>query len=337
MALADLNQIRTLVRQLTRTPSPNQISDTELDQNINTFVLYDFPQSLRLYNLRSTFTFYTEPNVDVYSTNTTDNTNALFNFKNKIVAIHPQIYIAGVPVFYTQDRDVFFGTYPIYNAIFNQVAIANGTTGPFTGTLTGLPILQNNVIFSTVTTNNTAMTLIDYPQNGATGLIGYQNIVPTTLVNFGTVNYLTGVFSVTFPNNTVNGNVITGETVPYQPGKPYAILYYDQEFTIRPVPDKAYSVQMQVDVMPTELLNASQEPNLAQWWQYIAYGAARKVFQNKSDFDGVSNIDPEFKRQEGLVLSSTATIMANDRSKTIYNQSNGIGNGFGWGPLGFPY
>ena len=144
------------------------------------------------------------------------------------------------------------------------------------------PILQNNVIFSTVTTNNTAMTLVDYPQNGEFGYLGYQNIAATALANFGQIDYITGDFTVSFPANTINGNVVSAEVVPYQAGMPTAILYYDQEFTVRPVPDKAYSVQMQVDILPTQLLLAGDNPNINQWWQFYAYGAALKVLQDRA-------------------------------------------------------
>lgn len=337
VANSSLAEIRRKVRRLTRSPSENSLTTTELDQYINTFVLYDFPQHVRLYNLRSTFTFYTQPNVDVYETESTDVNDALYDFKNRVIAIHPQVYIAGVPVFYTQDRDYFYGTYPVYNFIINQAALADGTTGPFTGTLDTLPILQNNVIFSTITTNNTAMTLVDYPQNGESGLLGYANTTPTVLANFGSINYLTGVFSVTFPALTINGNVITVETVPYQAGKPSAILFYDQKFTIRPVPDKVYSVTMQVDIMPTELLSSGQSPDIQQWWQYIAYGAAMKVLQDKADLDTVQLHMPEFKKQEQLVLTATSTILANERSKTIYTNEGGQGLGFGYGAIGWPF
>ncbi len=337
MASSTLLEIRKKVRRLTRSPSINILSTEELDQYINTFILYDFPQHVRLYNLRSTFTFYTQPNVDVYETESTDTNDALYNFKNKIIAVHPQVYIAGVPVFYTQDRDYFYGTYPAYGFIQNQVAVADGTTGPFTGTLTALPVLQNNVIISTVTTNNEAMTLVDYPINGQSGYLGYPNTPATSVINYGTINYLTGVFSVTFPQLTVDGNVITAETVPYQAGKPNSILFYDQKFTVRPVPDRAYAVTMQVDVMPTELLTSGQEPNLQQWWQYIAYGAAMKVLQDRADLDTVAMHMPEFKKQEQLVLTSTATTLANERSKTIYNTNNGISQRWGLPGAGWPY
>jgi len=344
MANATLTAIQQKVRRLTRSPSSNILSDSELNEYINTFILYDFPQHLRLYNLRSTFTFYTQPNVDVYSTETDDPNNTLYNFKNKIQAVHPQAFISGIPAFFTQWRDVFYGYYPQFNSISNRVATADGTTGAFLGKLSSIPVLQNNVIFSTIDENNIAMTFIDYPLSSTDsnefGILGYPNTPVSSPFDpnaFGSINYLTGEFSVSFPRNTVQGNPITAETIPYQAGKPIAILYYDQQFTIRPVPDKAYAIQLEVDLRPTELINTSDVPNLEQWWQYIAYGAAKKVFEDRSDLDSVQLIMPEFLKQEQLVQRSTLTVQANERTVTIYTQGKSYGIGWGFGPGGWPY
>lgn len=341
MALSTLSEIRKKVRRLTRSPSDNILSNADLDQYINTFILYNFPQSIRAYNLRSTFTFYTQPNVDVYETEPTDVTNALYNFKNKVVAIHPTVYISGVPAFYTQSVDEFYGNYSKYKQITNQVGITDGTVGPFTGTIPGGPLLQRNVMLSTIDVNDVARTVVDWPFVGTgagagnnVGLLSYPNTPVTSAFDanaLGFVNYLTGQYEVEFPTGTVDGNVITAATVPYQAGQPTSMLFYDQKFTLRPVPDKAYSVEMQVDIRPTELLSQNQEPNLAQWWQYIAYGAAKLVFEDRMDLDSVGQIYPEFKRQQEMVLSSTATTLANERTSTIYTQGSRWNYGW-WGP-----
>src|SRR5580765_2325949 len=99
MANSTLAAIQQKVRRLTRSPSLQQLSDADLNQYINTFILYDFPEHLRLFSLRTTLTFYTQPFIDVYETNTIDPTNPLYNFKNKYLTVHPTIYVAGRPVF----------------------------------------------------------------------------------------------------------------------------------------------------------------------------------------------------------------------------------------------
>lgn len=347
MAVATLEAIRKKFRLLTRTPSPELISDADIDEYVNTFILYDFPEHLRLYTLRSTFTFYTQPNVDVYESMPIGTVgNNLTDFKNLIIAIHPPIYLAGVPGFYTQQRNIFFGMYPFFNTIADQVVRGDGTMGPFSGNvfngLTSVPpnsagVLQNNVIFSSIGADNVSQILIDYPISGELGNLNIQNVDGVNITPLGFINYLTGDYEFTFPSATVAGAAITASYVTYQTGKPLAILYYDQKFTVRPVPDKTYAIQFEADVRPTQLLQTADVPQLEQFWQYIAYGAAKKRFEDQSDLDSVQLIMPEFKMQESLVLRATLTIAANERTQTIYTQGKWYGTGGAWWGGGWPY
>ena len=346
MASATLQAIKTKVRRLTRSPSLSQITDDELTDYINTFILYDFPEHLRLFTLRSLLTFYTQPGVDVYETNTTVKTDPLYNFKNKYVAVHPPVYIAGVQVFYTQWRDVFYGIWTQTNTISDTLLRGNNSVGPFTNSIVApnppYPfILQESVNFNCLDTNGTSMIMVDVPITNTIGNLTPADVplVPpydTTQNPNNYINYQTGQFVLTFANNTQNMATIWFEGILYQPGKPIAILYYDSKFTIRPVPDKTYAVQIEVDVRPTELINNTDIPELEQWWQYIAYGAAKKIFEDRMDLDSVQLLLPEFKTQESLVLRATLTQQANERTVTIYSQ--GKSYGFGWfGSGGWPY
>ena len=80
MAYATLQAIQTKVRRLTRSPSESQLSTVDLNNYINTSILYDFPEHLRLFKLRTVLTFYTHPYQDVYYTNPTDQDDPLYNF-----------------------------------------------------------------------------------------------------------------------------------------------------------------------------------------------------------------------------------------------------------------
>ena len=346
MANATLQAIRTKIRRITRSPSLSQISDSQLDEYINTFILYDFPEHLRLFSLRTLLTFYTQPGVDVYDTNTTIPTDPLYNFRNKYVAVHPPVYIAGIQSFYTQWRDVFYGYYPQTNTIADTLLRGNNSSGPFTGTIaaphSGIPfILQGNVNFNCLDTSGTSMIMVDVPISNTIGNLTQANapLVPPydTIQNPNNyINYVTGEYVITFPNVTQNLATVWFEGILYQPGKPLCVLYYDDKFTIRPVPDKTYTVQLEVDVRPTELINSTDVPYLEQWWQYIAYGAAKKIFEDRMDMDSVQLIMPEFKQQERLVLRTTLVQQANERTVTIYTQ--GKNYGFGWfGSGGWPY
>jgi hypothetical protein len=346
MANSTLQAIRTKVRRITRSPSLSQISNGQLDEYINTFILYDFPEHLRLFSLRTLLTFYTQPGVDVYDTNTTVTTDPLYNFKNKYVAVHPPVFMAGIQCFYTQWRDVFYGYYPQTNTISDTLLRGNNSSGPFSGTIaapsTGLPfILQESVNFNCIDTNGTSMIMVDVPISNIIGNLTQANVplVPpydTTQDPNNYINYVTGEYVISFPAITADMATIWFEGILYQPGKPLCMLYYDDKFTIRPVPDKTYSIQLEVDVRPTELINSTDVPQLEQWWQYIAYGASKKIFEDRMDMDSVQLIMPEFKTQERLVLRTTLTQQANERTVTIYTQGKQFG--FGWfGGSGWPY
>ena len=346
MANSTLQAIRTKTRRITRSPSLSQLSNEQLDEYINTFILYDFPEHLRLFSLRTVLTFYTQPGVDVYDTNTSVTTDPLYNFKNRYVAVHPPVYMAGIQAFYTQWRDVFYGYWPQTNTISDTLLRGDGTTGPFSGRIsdpsTGLPfVLQRSVNFNCLNTDGTSMIMVDVPINNQIGNLTQADVplVPpfdTTVDPNNFINYVTGEYTITFPQITETASVIWFEGILYQPGKPLGMLYYDEKFTIRPVPDKTYSIQIEADVRPTELINSTDVPQLEQWWQYIAYGAAKKIFEDRMDLDSVQLIMPEFKQQERLVLRTTLTQQADERTVTIYTQ--GKNYGFGWfGPGGWPY
>lgn len=348
MADATLQAIRTKVRRLTRSPSIAQLENSQLDEYINTFILYDFPEQLRLFSLRTTLTFYTQPGVDVYDTNTTVATDPLFNFKNKYVAVHQPMYIAGVPAFYTQWRDVFYGYWPQTNTISDTLLRGNNGPGPFTSTViappVGVPpypfILQRSVNINCLNTLGTSMVMVDIPISNQIGNLTEANVplVPPfdTVQNPNNfINYVTGQFTVTFPANTQLQAPIYFEGILYQPGKSVSILYYDNKFTLRPVPDKTYAVQLEADIRPTELLQTTDVPQLEQWWQYIAFGTAKKIFEDRMDLDSVQLIMPALKEQERFVLRTTLVQQANERTVTIYTQ--GKNYGFGWFNGGWPY
>jgi len=163
MASANLATIRTKIRRLTRTPSTSQLSDSEIDQYINTFISFDFPQHLRLKTLKTTLTWYTKPNIDTYTTNTTDPDDPLYNFKNKYISVEEPMYIGGYRAFYTQSREQFFNIYPSINYI-QQIALGNSAgTRLFTGTLNAHPIIRSNVIFSSIDSDGFPLVLVDYP------------------------------------------------------------------------------------------------------------------------------------------------------------------------------
>jgi hypothetical protein len=321
MADSTLLAIRNKVRRLTRSPSVAQITDAEINEYINTFVLYDFPEQLRLFSLRKTFTFYTDPGTDVYETGSTAPA-PLTNFDNLYITTHEPVYVAGYKVLFTQSRDQFYGMYPFTNSIVSTGLTGDGVTVAFSGTLSSVPILKNNVLFTSKDINGLGLRLSDDGAAGPTGTLSGDGT--------GTINYETGAYTLNFATAPAASEVIYSETVPYVAARPDSILYFDNTFIVRPVPDKVYPIVIEVYKRPTELLADGDEPELQQFWQYLAYGAAVKVFQDRTDHESAQAIMPEFKRQEALVLRRTIVQQTKERVATIYTEGLGTVYGPGW-------
>lgn len=318
---SNLQAIITKVRRLTRSPSPNQITDDEIEEYINTFVLYDMPEDLRLFTLRETLTWWCQPNIDEYNTNSTAVVPQLVNFNQNYITTHPPIYCAGFKMLMSQERDEFFNYWPFTNNIM-RVGSGNGAITNFAGTLSAKPVLRNNVTFASIDANGNGLQVHDD---------GIGNIVSADGLNVvGAINYVTGVFNFTYPAAPGNGKAVNAETVPYVASRPTSILYYANKFTVRPVPDQPYPIIMEVYKRPTALINANQDPELQQWWQYVTYGASVKIFQDRSDLESAAALMPEFDVQRRMVLRRTSQQYANERAPTIYvgqtNQNGGYGS-----------
>ena len=328
-----LGNIRTKVRRLTRSPSMNQISDIDIDNYVNTFIMYDFPEHLRMFSLRTKFTFFTQPFIESYSTNTTNPSDPLYNFKNEYISVHDPVYIAGFQSFYTQSREQFFGLYPNTSSIASIGTAGDGVTTAYSGTLSSVPVTRGNVVFSSVDTLANGLCLVDLPLTASVGNLYNQDDAGGVIR--GTINYLTGLYAFIFQFPPALGATINSQTVPYVPNRPQAVLFYQDEFIVRPIPDQPYPVTIEAYIRPTRLLTANSMPELSEWWQYIAYGAAKKILEDRMDMDTVQMIMPEFKKQESLILRRALVQYSNERVATIYTEqtSGPTSGGFGAGGL----
>jgi hypothetical protein len=303
-----LSMIQRKVRNLTGMRSESQLTTDDLNDYINTFILYDFPENIRLFSLRETFTFYTSPNIDTY-----DSSNTSYD-PNRYITILKPIYIAGYESFYTESRSQFYMIYPQTN--FEQNLATGNGAATYTPTFSQTPFLRNNVTIGAVDGSGNALQVYD---DGAGNLIGDVG------VGVNTVNYTSGAVNVTFSAAIPNPNAITGFVMPYKPSRPAAMLFFDNKFILRPVPDKVYRVECEVYKQPTYLMETTDSPELKQWWQYIAYGAAKKILEDVQDTETLAVILPGFKEQELLVLRRTIVQQTNEAVPTIYSDQTSLG------------
>ncbi len=303
---ATLTAIRDKVRKITGSPSPTQLTDAQIDEYVNTFFLYDFPENLRLFNLHQPYIFYTQPNIDSYAFP-----------RNEILTINPPVYIAGYYSFWSQSQEQFYRVYPQLNNL-QQVDTGSGIAGPYSFTIPSAPVLQGytqtggTTVYSNVLISAGTLSARD---NGAGGWLSQND---AALV--GTINYVTGVCTVTFSGVITSGTAINSQAVPYVAARPQGLLFYDDSITLRPVPDQIYKVEVQAYKQPTALIAANQAPQLNEWWQFLAFGASKKIFEDRLDMDGWTRIRPLFDEQERLILRRTIVQQTNNRTSTIYTE-----------------
>lgn len=339
-----LSNIRIKVRRLTRKLTENQLSTADIDNYINSFVLYDLPEHLRMFNLKTNLTFYTQPYVSEYSTNTTDVTSPLYNFVNIYTTVMPPVYAAGCRLLFSQSRDQFFNMYPQPSSIQSIGTTGDGVTTTFSGVINisststnsqplGGLLLANNVLFNSIDSSGAGIALVDYPVSatvGALGPIGSPQDLPSP---YGQINYITGQFTVVFPVAPGPNATINSQTVLVQPSIPSAVLFYQGTFTFRAVPDQVYPITIEAYKRPTQMMSQDQQPELAEWWEMYAYGAAVKVLQDLMDVETLAMIMPEFENR--MILANRRTIVQQtpNRVSTIYSSQSGmVGNGlFGGG------
>ena len=227
-------------------------------------------------------------------------------------------------------------------AVVNSLGIGNNTT---TGQL--IYVQQNtvgdNVYIDTTNTQQAAIPNTS-PLGGQSNAnstpapppSSYQTYPPSPLTPqyCGTVNYVTTSITVNFPVAPAAGTMINVWAATYQVGRPYNILFWNNELTIRPVPDNVYLVEIEAYQTPSQFMQTTDHPVLNQWVQYIAYLAAMEILRDRQDIEGVQNLMEGFKRQEALVLEKQAVEEIGTPNITLFNsttQGYGVGGALGIG------
>ena len=368
--------IEKKVRRLTASASEAALTSVDIQEAVNRFYSQDFPYAIKIDQQRSVYKFLTIPNVDRYPVDVNNmqgfRAPAYFQgiqgtfFKNRdqLYNLYPRYPTQFQPIagdgattsftftLFCNNQNPF--PQPNFGILSTQVtiggidingdpiriiddggAVVNGF-GIGSNTTTGrlLFVNQNTV------GNNVYLDPSNNQQPAIPPLSPLpQPSPPSPLTNqyCGSVNYVTTQFTVNFPVAPAAGTMVNVWAATYQVGRPYNLLFWNNELTIRPVPDNVYQVEVEVFQTPVQFMNTQDNPILNQWSQYIAYGTAMEILRDRQDMEGVQNLMEGFKRQEGLVLERQAVEEIQQPNITLFNSTQmgyGIGTGAGYG-LGF--
>lgn len=354
MSIATLNDIIQKVRRLTGSGNSLQLTDAQIIDYINSFYLYDFPAQYRSLKLKDKYVFNTQRGIDTYPFDS----DHYSTVEMPCYCMHREIKLF-------QDPWSFYGVNFNWQQQEN-FATGNGTAGAYSGTLSNTPIIRsvNNNPVVTTTLSPTSSFPTGYPASFPQANIGrVQNILITANVALGntlnvtddgagnligdclaggTINYDTGaIANLTFTSSVPSGNEIQCQYNPTQLSIPLSILFFQNQFTLRPVPDRGYTIELIAYRLPSQAMMGSEDPDspnltgrpeLQEWWETIAFGAAKKVYEDRLDPDGVALMDKSLVERYALNETRTYAQLGKQRISTLFSDqlSYNYGSG-GWG------
>lgn len=410
--------MRTKVRRLTTSPNESSLSTNSIDQYLNNVINTDFPYAIKIDQLRSVYTFFTEPYRDRYPIDVNYNQG-----------VRPPVYFEGILGTLFKDRTQFFNLWPKWPTKFQQGTsqlegvitgisqpdlntsitspnhnlstgavilidnvsgmtqlngnaytitvldsntfslngIDNTSFGTYTGGGTWVsnvqtfsfvipgPFLSKEVVIggvdvfgNPITINDNGVGILQYLNPNPIVSIPLQNLNPAqpgmynintgnpgllNPTNIGTVDYVTGQINFTLPFGISLGDdqLFTIWVSQYQPGRPYCLLFWNNEMQIRPVPKLIHKVEVETYLTPVQFLNSTDVPILNQWAQYIAYIASMEILRDRNDFEGVENLREGMMRQEGLVLERQSVEEIGTPNYQLFNSTQAYSVYGGWG------
>lgn len=293
MSTWTLAEIRKKVRQVTGRYSNNEITTPQLDDYINKYYTLTFPAEVKLEQKHIYYQFTTSANQAYYAQPETTFTN-----------LEPPATVNNLSMLWYQDPAYFFENNPLQYTFLSPWT-GDGSTLLFTTTVTGFPIYPGTLTISDdvelFEDTNEDWTISDVVITGDQG-------------GSATINYDTGTVSVTFVTAPLNGQLIRLNYVIFVAGRPQAILMYNNQFQLFPVPDQAYIIRMGAYSVVAALANSTDTPDLSEWGPMIAYGAARDIFSDYGELDAYAETTQLYKEQKNYVLTRTCQDLLNTRS-----------------------
>jgi hypothetical protein len=279
-----LLDIRNKIRSVTGSPSIDQITDPDLNNYINNYYVFTMPFELKEQIENQFLDFKTVVGQDIYA------------FPGGYFTDQPGAYADGFPLIFYQDPDIFYQDWPIQYSVDN-LATGNGVISNFVGGLQNPPLIMGTFFI----TDGTQV----LQDNGSGVMTGNGS---------GTINYTTGAFNVTFTNPPIASATIYGKYQCYMGNRPQGIMFFNNEFTLRPVPDQVYQIHLQGYIKPNLLVNNSDKPLQEEWGPLIAYGASLEIFSDRGDMENWERYYTEFKRFENVALGRTIQQLTAEQS-----------------------
>jgi hypothetical protein len=340
----------TKTRKLTGSSNSFQVTDSYIVQQMHSFYSYDLPAKFRSLKLKDVYTFTTNIGQDVYPFNSelyiTVN-EPCFCAKREIKLFHNPWSFYAANFNWQQFTDFASGdgtTGPYSGFTTAAPLIASVNNDPGTQSNPSLFFPQSRVQNILITANVIGANGIGETQNvtddgqgnliqifqtsnstnqeyGWTYYRQYASSTPT-IPGAATINYQTGeITGLVFAQAIPEGTTIQVQYNPKQFSIPLAIMFYQNQFTLSPVPDAGYTIELTCYRQPIQALLASDmtgNPELSEWWEILSVGAAKKIFEERLDSDGVVFIDKMLRERYDVIETRTYAQIGQERISTLY-------------------
>jgi hypothetical protein len=333
-------------RALTGSSNSFQLTDAQIVQQMHSFYSYDLPAKFRSLKLKDIYTFTTNVGQDVYP----------FNSELYITVDQP-CYCNKRELKLFNDPWNFYGVNYNWQQVDNNFSVGNGTKGPYNGFTIAKPMIasvnndpgplgdrnlyfpqsrvQNILISANAAYRDTQNVTDDGNGNliqifetnatqqqeyGFTYYRQYASVDPT--IATATINYQTGQISNLYFNEVIPQG--TPISIAYNPKTlqiPLSIMFFQNQFTLCPVPNAGYTIELTCYRQPIQALLAADKtgnPELSEWWEILSVGAAKKIFENRLDSDGVMFIDKMLHERYDIIETRTYAQIGQQRIQTLY-------------------
>src|SRR5277367_4338881 len=140
-----LQDILTYMRRIIKSPSNAVVTDSLLIDYVNRFWMMDVNARAQFFDFKTKWQFQTTPGVDKYNVPLYSvqvepgaQTIAMFPVYQGMI---PPCYINGIQVPFQTQKNQFFNIWPNIVQNVGQVAVGNGTAGPY---VLNFPLLPQN-------------------------------------------------------------------------------------------------------------------------------------------------------------------------------------------------
>ena len=282
--------IEDKIRATTGRPDASMMTSATILDYTNKYYQFVLPKELKIFWGYTNYQFFAYPNVDQYPAPT--------NFQT----LNPAVYADGFPITWYLDPALFYQDYPQQeNKV--SVLIGDGITTTFGFGIPAFPVIAGSVY---VTDGS------QVAQDNGTG--GF--IAPAS----GSINYATGLVSLTFAIAPALNATITVASQTYIPNRPQGILFFKSQpladatqvirdgvnmFVLRPVPDNTYLIKMQGIQVPPAFVNPTDVPFRTDLGPLIAYGASLEIFADYNQMDQYDQALVQYNRYKDVSMQDT--------------------------------